>query len=209
MELIDVTKPTKLSPRAEAQVRKLREEEKAAEGALSAIKKRINKIVDVDRLRADEGEESITKRLRQYRNRQGWRQVRFHLTKQRKAAGAAEGKQLLKAFKFIEAKCGKAGFMGAEIRVEEIARHLKLSKRQAQRILNRLENETPHRAPSLVNRKARNPGIIFRVRVPGKAWRLAVTMPESTEYLKELQDTLNRSIAVVATEESLAPLAAA
>jgi DNA-binding MarR family transcriptional regulator len=198
--LVDVSKPTHLSPRAAELVAK-------QERLVRVAQQRIHAIVDHDRKYADEDDAATTARLRRYRTRQGKAQVRYHLTGDRKSG--AKSNQALRAFRFIYRRCKDSGFRGTEIAVAEIAEHLGVKPRQAQYILDRLENHTPHRALALRGPKL-IPGIIVRLPCPGRESRFAISLPESNEFLKELRDTFERNAAEAEVAETVEqPLLAA
>ncbi len=207
MNLIDVSKPRKLSPHAQEQIGRKRDEQTRLKGKLKSLDCEINEIADNDAKKADEADDAMTRRLRKYRTRQGTRQLRFHLTGQREKGVK---NTLVKAFDFIRERCKASGYHGMPIAVGDLAAHLRLSERQTYSIIDQLEKRTPHGAYAVYAKgsidpksfevekppqRQPNPGVIVRLARPGKETWYAVTLPESREYHLELRDSLGRSIA--------------
>lgn len=206
MNLIDVSAPIKLSSRAAEQVAKREADIEQHEAEVASLRREIFGIVDNDRLHSEEDDEAMTARLRRNRTHQGFRQVRYHLTGQRKKQND-KGSRLLKAFNYIYRRAKGSGYRGVEIPISDLTKHLDISERQVQRILDVLENHTPHR-PS--ERCPVNPGVILRLpQTAGHsgASRFVITLPESMEYCKMVLDALAYGRGEEA-EDHLADLAA-
>lgn len=198
MDLLE-SKPVKLSSRAKSQVDGKNIERKRLEDRIRALTREIIGIVDNDLKHADEDDVTMTARLRRYRVRQGLPQVRFHATGSR---NIGRENKVLKAFRYIYGRCrnsGCPGYAGTVIPVADIAAHINASARQTYRILDRLENQTPHGAFAVYRDglespplRQPNPGVILRLGEPGGGSRFCITLPESNEYHKEVLSTLHR-----------------
>jgi hypothetical protein len=169
MTLVDVSKPTYLSPRAAEQIAKedaaFKQLEAQFEAQQKAHQAKRNGIADRDRKHGREDDLAMNKRLQSYRTRQGLREVRYLLSGKRKA------NVYIEAFEYIYKRCQKPQavpepvalrlqgavpepvpkvvhfpYTGTPIRIADIARHIGKSPRQTNRILDRLENGTKHGA---------------------------------------------------------------
>lgn len=216
IELVDVSAPLKLSPRAKAQVSRKELQREELEAKIKALDRDIIGIVDNDRKHADEDDLIMTGRLQRYRLRQGMREVRHYLTGEPKV-GAGKRSKALQAFEYIYRRCRDSGwnFEGTPIAIADIAADLDVSERQTYRLLDLLENGTAHGAYAFYKdsldrppRLQTNPGLILRLSKPGQAVRFAITLPESAEYRKEVLDSIGRSLADEKSSDERLPVAA-
>lgn len=150
---------------AYAQVARLTEDIAAAE----RMRERI--LANIVRVRA-EPDNDMTKRLRAYRTRQGFREARYRLTDGR-AKQSEPTKTSLRLLLFINNKWkrSRTGFKGVELRIEDMAAALKVSERAVYRALARLDEEQ----------------LVIRLKHSGDKSRYAVTMPESAAYQDALR----------------------
>lgn len=194
MELIDASRPTELSPRAEEQIAK---QQRIIENAYRVI----HGIVDNERRLDGEDNAAAEKRLKRYHTRQGKAQVR-HLLSGERLKRQAKPNSRLKAFEYCFGHYQRKGRPtgGLTIPVADLAAHLQLCERQTYRILEYLENQVSYPITYTVFNDSEgfkyetvlHKGVILRPPSPGKELRLVVTLPDSDEYLKELRDTIAR-----------------
>jgi hypothetical protein len=175
------------------------------EQAEEALRRRKQRIQENIERHLTESPERMSTRLRRYNNRQALRDVRYTLTG-KSGRDAKKSTIYLRAFDFIYdqwRKSGKSRFEGVRLSSDRIAQHLGVSKRQALRIVDALENRVPHDGdvgcPRSVDagglqwpgtRRTTSPGIILRIPERGKHSRFVVSLPEADSYREHLEEAM-------------------
>lgn len=179
-----------------AQLERADEEITLAQQALVAAKKKKDAIIDRLALEDAEGDEAMTKRLREYRSTQVTRAARKalkeHLDKLRSSAGRKglskkefESALSRKLFRLIQRRWRDAGssFGGVALNIPSVAKRLRVSERQVYNTLHLLDIGLH---------------LIVRLSTPGKETRYAIAFNtdgfDTPAYCEVLMRAMSKSI---------------